>query len=139
MFEALKDFNGVIFSQCIFSFVTDIFTKNVFQTKDCIYHNLKKLIREKAVVVMKGGKDSSVVILNKTDYIEKLENMVKEGTDKGTYTLKITPLNTLRTSNNFLYEISKDITSSIICYQHPTNQPEYMLPLKHINFHLLIA
>ena len=35
---------------------------------------------------MKGGKDSSVVILNKIDYIEKLENMVKEGTDKGTYT-----------------------------------------------------
>ena len=36
---------------------------------------------------MKGDKDSSVVILNKTDYIEKLENMVKEGIDKGTYTL----------------------------------------------------
>ena len=34
---------------------------------------------------MKGKKDSLVVILNKTDYIEKLENMVKEGIDKGTY------------------------------------------------------
>ena len=27
---------------------------------------------------MKGKKDSLVVILNKTDYIEKLENMVKK-------------------------------------------------------------
>ena len=36
---------------------------------------------------MKGDKDSSVVILYKTDYIEKLENMVKESIDKGTYTL----------------------------------------------------
>ena len=66
---------------------TEILTKNVFQTKDYTYHNLKKLIREKHVVVMKGDKDSSVVILNKTDYFEKLENMVKEGIDKGTYTL----------------------------------------------------
>ena len=37
---------------------------------------------------MKGDNDSSVVIVNKTDYIEKLENMVKEGIAKGTYTLK---------------------------------------------------
>ena len=34
---------------------------------------------------MKGDKDLMIVILNKTDYIEKLENMVKEGIDKGTY------------------------------------------------------
>ena len=60
---------------------TDIFTENVFQTKDYTYHNLKNLIRAKDVVIMKGDKDSSVVILNKTDYIEKLENMVKEGTE----------------------------------------------------------
>ena len=32
-------------------------------------------------------KGLSVVILNKTDYIERLENMVKECTDTGTYTL----------------------------------------------------
>ena len=78
---------------------TDIFTKNVFQTKDYTYHNLKSLIREKDVVVMKGDKDSSLVILNKTDYIEKLENMVKEGIDKGTYT--ITEDNTIKDLNNF--------------------------------------
>ena len=46
---------------------TDIFTKNVFQTKDYTYHNLKNLTQEKDVAVMKGVKDSSVVILNKTD------------------------------------------------------------------------
>ena len=44
----------------------------------------KKTIWEKDVV-MKGDKDLMIVILNKTDYIEKLENMVKEGIDKGTY------------------------------------------------------
>ena len=35
--------------------------------------------------IMKGDKDTSVVTLNKTDYTEKLENMVKEGIGKGRY------------------------------------------------------
>ena len=77
---------------------TDIFTKNVFQTKDYTYHNLKNIIQEKDVVT-KGDTDSSEVILNKTDFIEKLENMVKEGIDKGTYTL--TEYNTIKDLKNF--------------------------------------
>ena len=48
---------------------------------------------------MKGDKDLSVVILNKTDYTEKLENMVKESTDKGIITL--TEDNTIRDLKNF--------------------------------------
>ena len=47
---------------------------------------------------MKGDKDLSAVILNKRDYIEKLENMVKEGIDKGTYAL--TEDNTIRDFKN---------------------------------------
>ena len=65
---------------------------------------------------MKGKKDSLVVILNKTDYIEKLENMVKEGIDKGTYTLTgDTNIKNLKTSNNLFSEISKDMISLMIC------------------------
>ena len=78
---------------------TNIFTKNVLQTKDYTYHYLKNLIREKDVVVLKGGKDSLVVMVNKIDYIEKLENMFKEGIEKGTYTL--TQDNTITDLNNF--------------------------------------
>ena len=48
---------------------------------------------------MKGDKDLSVVILNKTDYTEKLENMVKESTDKGIITL--TEDNTMKDLKNF--------------------------------------
>ena len=78
---------------------TDLFTKNVFQTKDYTYHNLKNLIQEKDVVVMKRDEDPSVVILNKADYIDKLENIVKEGIDKGTYAL--TENNTIKDLKNF--------------------------------------
>ena len=48
---------------------------------------------------MKRDEDPSVVILNKTDYIDKLENIVKEGIDKGTYTL--TENNTIKDLKNF--------------------------------------
>ena len=44
-------------------------------------------------------KDFLVVILNKTEYNKKLENMVKEGIDKGTYTL--TEDNTIKDLKNF--------------------------------------
>ena len=50
---------------------TDIFTKTVFQTKDYTYHNFKKFIWEKDIIVMRGDKDLSLVILNKTHYIKK--------------------------------------------------------------------
>ena len=48
---------------------------------------------------MKGDKDLSVVILNKTDYLEQLENMVKEDIGKGKYTL--TKDNTIKDPKNF--------------------------------------
>ena len=48
---------------------------------------------------MKGDKYLSVVILNKTDYLEQLENMVKEDIGKGKYTL--TKDNTIKDPKNF--------------------------------------
>ena len=50
---------------------TDIFAKNVISTEDHTYKELKTLIRNKDVVILKGGKDSSIVIMNKADYIKK--------------------------------------------------------------------
>ena len=43
---------------------TDIFSKNVYNTKDYTYHNLKN----ENVVVVPGDNESSVVVLNKSDY-----------------------------------------------------------------------
>ena len=67
---------------------------------------------------MKGDKDLSVVILNKTDYTEKLENMVKESTDKGIITL--TEDNTIKDLKNFKQFFKrnfKGLISSMIWYQ----------------------
>ena len=42
---------------------TDIFTNNIYATKHYTYHNLRGMIQNKDIVVVKGDKDSSVVIM----------------------------------------------------------------------------
>ena len=63
---------------------TNIFAKNVISTEDHTYIELKTLIHNKDVVILKGDKDSSIVIMNKTDYIKKIETMIEDGIKNGT-------------------------------------------------------
>ena len=43
------------------------------------------MIHNKDVVILKGNKDSSIVIMNKTDSITKIETMIEEVITNGTY------------------------------------------------------
>ena len=43
-------------------------------------------------MILRGDKDSGVVIMNRSDYIEKLEGMIEKGVKKGTYIEKISRL-----------------------------------------------
>ena len=61
------------------------FRKIVLSTNDETYKNLKTLIRKSDRVILRGDKDSSVVIMNRSDYIEKLEGMIEVAVKKGTY------------------------------------------------------
>ena len=56
-------------------------------TKDHTYKELKlkPLIHNKDVVILKGDKDSSIVIMHKTDYVTKIETMIEEGIKNATY------------------------------------------------------
>ena len=64
---------------------TEIFIKNMNNTKDHTYNNLKQLIKKKNLCVLSGDKDSCVVIMNKQDYIQELKGMLEEGINRGTY------------------------------------------------------
>ena len=65
---------------------TDIFSKNVLSTNNETYQNLKNLIRKSDMVILRGDKDDNdVVIMNRSDYIQKLEGTIEEGVKKGTY------------------------------------------------------
>ena len=62
-----------------------IFIKNMNNTKDHTYNNLKRLIKNKNRCVLSGDKDSCIIIMNKQYCIEKLEGMLNEGIKRGTY------------------------------------------------------
>ena len=51
---------------------TDIFTKNIYATKDFTYCNVKNIIKNDKLVVLSGDKDSCVVIMQRKDYDTKL-------------------------------------------------------------------
>ena len=63
---------------------SDIFSKNVLNSEDFTYKNLKTLIQDENIVILIGDKDSRVVIMDKSDYIQNLEDMIEEGISKGT-------------------------------------------------------
>ena len=64
---------------------TNIFTNNIYATKDYTYHNLSGMIQNKDIVVVKGDKDCSVIIMRKSDYVTKLDAMIDDSIMKGTY------------------------------------------------------
>ena len=57
----------------------------MISTVDRTYKELKTLTPNKDVVILKGDKDSSIAIMNKTDYITKTETMIEEGIKNRTY------------------------------------------------------
>ena len=77
---------------------TDIFTNNIYATKDYNHHNLGGMIQNNDIVVVKGDKDCSVVIMKKSDYVTKLDTMIDDGIIKGTY---------VETTDNMLKELSR--------------------------------
>ena len=88
---------------------TDIFIKNVSNTKDHTYNDLKRLIVNKNLCVLSGDKDSCVIIMNKQDYIQKLEGMLDEGIKRGTYERSTdTTKHDLETFQRFLYRNFKN-------------------------------
>ena len=52
---------------------TDIFTKNIYATKDFTYKNLKNSIKEETIAVLSGDKDSNIIIMQKDDYNQELQ------------------------------------------------------------------
>ena len=80
------------------------FTQNIRHTKDNTYHHLRHLRSNKDIVLQSGDKDSSVVIMNKVDYIEKVNGMINEGIQQGKYKMTTdTTHKDLEKFHSFLY------------------------------------
>ena len=61
------------------------------------------MIQNKAIVVVKGGKDSSKGIMKKSDFVAKLNTMVDDVIMKGTYIEITDMLKELSWFQDFLY------------------------------------
>ena len=58
------------------------FSRNVYRTKDSTCNLLKPLQRNKDIVLLSGDKDSSVVILDKACFKQKLDGLINNGKSK---------------------------------------------------------
>ena len=65
--------------------MTNKSTRNIRHTKDNTYHHLRHLRSNKDIVLLSGDKDSSLVIMNKVDYVKKVNGMINEGIRQGKY------------------------------------------------------
>lgn len=61
--ERKKEYHEFLRAYC------DIFIKNIYNSKDFAYCNLKRLIKKESIVVILGVKDSCVVIIDKIDHV----------------------------------------------------------------------
>ena len=57
----------------------DISTNKIFATIDSTYPSLKDIIRDKDLVLLNGGKDSSFIAMNRTDCNNIVQKMFDDG------------------------------------------------------------
>ena len=65
--------------------MTNKFTQNICHTKDNTYHDFCHLRNNKDIALLSGDKDSSVVVMNKVDYVEKVNSMINENIRQDKY------------------------------------------------------
>ena len=77
-------------------------------------------------MVLSGDKDSSVVIMQRADYVKKLETMIEEGIANGKYV--VTEDNTLKDLKSFQNFLTRNFKSSLPLDKiKPTsNQPAFL-------------
>ena len=105
---------------------SNLFHQNIFSTSDYTYKVLHKLASDPDLVVLSGDKDSSVVIMQRADYVNKLETMIEEGITNEKY--MVTEDNTLKDLKSFQDFLTRNFKSSLPLNKvKPTsNQPVFL-------------
>ena len=84
--------------------VMNIMSNNVYRDKHNSFKLLKRLRKNENIAVLSTGKESCMVILNKTDYINKVNAMINESISKGKYVKAVDCTHKdLKHFQNFLY------------------------------------
>ena len=104
------------------------------KVKDSTYNNLRHLINDQDICIVSVDKGSCVVILKRTDYINKLETMINKGIKSGTYAeCEDKTTNDLKLFQDFLRRKIKSYEKYEKRDQFLINQQNCLLQLKPIN------
>ena len=88
---------------------TEIFTNNIFATKGYTYQNLKDVIWGKDLVLLNGDKESSIVVMNRTDYNNIMSKIIDDGIESKIFEESTdNTLKDLKNFQEFLYRNFKD-------------------------------
>ena len=60
--------------------IMDLLSQNVYHTEDITFKESHKTRINNNVVILPGVKDSSVIIMNRSEYTKKMESMLQQGT-----------------------------------------------------------
>ena len=61
----------------------DWITKNIYNDNDETFKSLTNLRKSENIIVLSADKESCTVILNKADYVNKVNKMIDEGIASG--------------------------------------------------------
>ena len=78
----LQSDQGENFHEFLCAYV-DVFIKSVYTTTGYIYKHPKRITNDKNLVVVSGDKESCVVLIDNTDYQDKLQKMFDNGIKSG--------------------------------------------------------
>ena len=115
---------------------TNIISNNIYSEKDNTVKLLSPLIKNDKIVILAADKESCTVILNKSDYIRKVNNIIKEGMQQGKCIDTIdTTHSDLKHFHEFFTDIFKNQNITINCVQFLTNQVDSLQLLKQASLH----
>ena len=115
---------------------TNIISNNIYSEEDSTVKLLSPLTKIDKIVVLTADKESSTVILNKSVYIRKVNNIIKEGMQQGKYIeTKDTTLRDLKHFQDFFIDILKNQNIMIKCVQFLTKQVDSLQLLKHTSLY----
>ena len=90
------------------------------------------ILNEPNIAVVSGDKESSVLIMNRSDYFNKLQHMIDEGVQNGVdIVTEDRTLEDLKLFCSFLYHTFKKYEHYEKMLEHQINQDNYMGPLKN--------
>ena len=83
---------------------TKVIANNVYQDSDNIFKSVNNLRNNSNIIILSADKETCKVILNRTDYIKKVNAMIDDGISQGKYVETVDNTHQdLKHFQNFLY------------------------------------